>query len=146
MATRTDGEGKGREIASSLQKVFGDWPGPMMKELVAEYFNRLDPRFAAGLLDYIVSWYSPVRPGGPSLAEIRRLAEEMPPLPPVMQIEDGSSVSRDEAADGMRGILEILAKKHAAKPKSLQRQADDWRASEAARAGEKIDLRGGKDG
>jgi hypothetical protein len=61
-----------------LMSQYGDWPGPGMKGTVAEEFRSRDAGFLEDLYRYVQVTYEPQRAGPPVLAELLRMAREMP--------------------------------------------------------------------
>lgn len=110
----------GKQIADALVKLYGPWPGPMMAAVVADHYRGVGESFGIQLVDWIVKTYEPKAPGPPVLAQITRMASQMPPPPAPKQLEDEGYVGNQEGAERLHELLEGL-NKH----KTLQQQAND---------------------
>jgi len=100
--------GNGERLAQLLEKTFGPYPGPLMKDVVADHYKDRDSAFVARLYKHIVMNYKPYG-GPPCLAEIRVMVAELPPSQ--LRIEEGERVTNEEGLAFVQKILKMLDKK-----------------------------------
>lgn len=95
-----------------LERTYGKYPGPMMKEVIAERLERASPDHLTRLYNEIVTYYMPNYVQPPTLAHILKYQREMAPAGRV-QIEDQTEgyVSREEGLVFIKEIMRKLCEK-----------------------------------
>jgi len=97
-----------QEFVNLLEQTYGKYPGPAMKIVIANRFQKASAEHLARLYEAITSWYMPSYSQPPTLAHILKYQRELPPVGRIA-IEDGTEgyVTPEE---GKRFIKDLLKK------------------------------------